>query len=39
MESEGHKANILDANLKRIGVGIIANDQGRLFVTQLFSNP
>jgi len=37
MNSAGHKANILTPEFKKIGVGIAANQNGRLYWTQLFA--
>jgi len=37
MKSPGHRANILYPDVKRIGIGIIANANGDLWVTQMFS--
>lgn len=37
MNSEGHRANILNANFTKIGVGYYQNSAGRKFWTQLFT--
>jgi len=39
MNSPGHKANILRAGPTHIGIGFIANANGDLWVTQMFSKP
>ena len=39
MNSPGHKANILREGPTRIGIGFVANDNGDLWVTQMFSRP
>lgn len=36
MSSPGHKANILDSGMDRVGVGAVVNDAGRLWVTEVF---
>ncbi len=36
MNSPGHRANILRAGVTQIGIGVIANDKGDLWVTQMF---
>lgn len=38
MNSPGHRANILTAGFTKIGVGIAANANGRLYWTQLFTS-
>ena len=38
MNSSGHRANILNANYKKIGVGYYKNASGRKFWSQLFIN-
>lgn len=37
MNSEGHRANILNANFTKIGVGYYQNSAGRKYWTQLFT--
>ena len=37
MNSSGHRANILIKNVTRIGIGIIVNPNGDLWVTQMFA--
>lgn len=37
MNSPGHKANILDHRMTRIGIGV-AHGNGRVYVVQLFAN-
>ena len=39
MESPEHRANILDAEYARVGVGIHALDDGRIWLTQMFRGP
>lgn len=39
MNSSGHRANILNPNFTRIGVGVRANASGTLFYTQNFGTP
>lgn len=39
INSPGHKANILRNGPTRIGIGFIANANGDLWVTQMFSKP
>jgi len=39
MNSPGHKANILRNGPTKIGIGFVANDNGDLWVTQMFSKP
>lgn len=36
MQSPGHRANILYPHLNRIGIGIVADSKGNLWVTQMF---
>jgi len=36
MNSEGHRANILESRYQRIGVGACVNPKGELYVTQTF---
>lgn len=38
MNSEGHRANILNTNFTKIGVGYYQNGAGRNYWTQLFTN-
>jgi len=37
MKSPGHRANILYADVRRIGIGIVVNANGDLWVTQMFA--
>lgn len=37
MNSDGHRANILNPNYKKLGVGVYQNSRGRIFWTQLFT--
>jgi uncharacterized protein YkwD len=39
MESPGHRANILLPTATHIGIGIVANSNGDLWMTQMFSRP
>jgi uncharacterized protein YkwD len=39
MKSPTHKANILDKRFTQIGVGLAANEQGRVYYTQVFGTP
>lgn len=39
MGSPAHEANILSPHFTEMGIGIIQNDNGRFFVTQLFLKP
>jgi uncharacterized protein YkwD len=39
MNSPGHRANILRSGPTRIGIGFVANDNGDIWVTQMFSKP
>lgn len=36
MNSSGHRANILNANLKEIGIGAVKNSSGTVYWTQVF---
>lgn len=36
MNSEGHRANILNSNFKEIGIGIAKNSKGQLYWIQMF---
>lgn len=36
MNSQGHRQNILNASYKSIGVGIVTNASGYLYITQMF---
>jgi uncharacterized protein YkwD len=38
MRSPGHRANILDARMRRVGVGVVER-YGQLWVTEVFSKP
>jgi uncharacterized protein YkwD len=39
MESKGHRANILEAEYTEIGVGIVRDKKGGLWLTQVFATP
>jgi uncharacterized protein YkwD len=39
MKSPGHRANILHANVARLGVGIAVNQTGDIWITQVFDRP
>ncbi len=39
MESPDHRANILDPEYLRVGVGIYALDDGRVWLTEMFRGP
>ena len=39
MESEGHKANILNPDFTEIGLGTSRNDKGEVYYTQVFGTP
>jgi uncharacterized protein YkwD len=39
MNSEGHRANILDATYTEIGIGVAKNAKGGLYYTQVFGKP
>jgi uncharacterized protein YkwD len=39
MESEHHRANILDRRFREIGIGIAKNDKGEPYYTQVFGTP
>jgi uncharacterized protein YkwD len=39
MDSEGHRANILNEGFTEIGLGIAKNDKGELYFTQVFGTP
>ncbi len=39
MKSEGHKRNILDPDFKYIGIGYYANENGKIYCSQLFYTP
>jgi uncharacterized protein YkwD len=38
MASPGHRANILDPRMRRVGVGVVER-HGRLWVTEIFTKP
>jgi uncharacterized protein YkwD len=38
MNSEGHRANILNPNFTQIGIGVVADDSGTLYWTQVFGD-
>jgi len=37
MNSPGHRANVLDSRVRRIGIGIVVNAWGDIWITQMFS--
>ncbi len=39
MKSPGHRANILYAEVTHIGIGIVANGRGDIWITQMFLRP
>lgn len=39
MQSPGHKANILNADYREIGVGLVRSSEGRPYYTQVFAAP
>jgi|GEM_PF-2298081 len=39
MGSTGHRANILNANVTEIGVGVVADKNGSLYFCQVFASP
>jgi uncharacterized protein YkwD len=39
MKSPGHRSNILEPNVTQIGIGIVSNAQGHLWLTQVFVRP
>lgn len=39
MDSAGHRANILNSNYARIGIGIAQNQDGLIYGTQKFGFP
>ncbi len=39
MNSPGHRANIMLSSVTRIGIGLAANDNGDIWVTQMFEKP
>jgi uncharacterized protein (TIGR03000 family) len=39
MNSEGHRANILNGTFTEIGVGVAKNEKGMLYFTQVFGKP
>jgi len=39
MKSPGHRANILYGDVTRIGVGVVANARGDVWITQMFLRP
>jgi uncharacterized protein YkwD len=38
MNSPGHRANIMNANFNKIGVGVYKDSKGTVYATQIFSN-
>jgi len=39
MSSEGHRDNLLNPGFTEIGLGIVADERGNLFYTQVFGTP
>jgi len=39
MNSPGHKANILLARATHVGIGVVSDDKGNLWITQMFARP
>jgi uncharacterized protein YkwD len=39
MKSPGHRANILYPDVSQIGIGIVANSRGDIWITQMFLRP
>ncbi len=39
MKSPGHRANILEPRVTRLGIGIVANAKGDMWITQMFAKP
>jgi len=39
MKSPGHRANILEPRITRLGIGIVANAKGDMWITQMFAKP
>lgn len=39
MKSAGHRANILDSRLTEVGVGVVVDANGRVWVTEVFRTP
>jgi uncharacterized protein YkwD len=39
MKSKFHRENILDPNLREIGIGVVRGEEGRVYFTQVFGNP
>jgi uncharacterized protein YkwD len=39
MNSPGHRSNILVDGATRMGIGIVANSTGDIWITQLFARP
>jgi hypothetical protein len=39
MNSAGHRANILDSRLTEVGVGVVVDAKGRVWVTEVFRTP
>lgn len=39
MNSDGHRANILNSNFREIGIAYTRNSQGRFYYVQVFGNP
>lgn len=38
MNSPGHRANILDGRMTRVGIGVTTSPDGRVWLVQLFAN-
>jgi uncharacterized protein YkwD len=39
MNSEGHRANILNEGYTQIGIGITKDKEGRIYWVQIFADP
>lgn len=39
MGSKGHRANILQAEFEEVGMGAAVNDEGRIYLAQVFARP
>jgi len=39
MNSPGHKANILLTGITHLGIGVVSDDKGNLWITQMFARP
>jgi uncharacterized protein YkwD len=39
MKSPGHRSNIMEPEVTQLGIGIVSNQQGHLWITQVFVRP